>query len=114
MEVHSTPLPLGRARVKLVPYIWGPTASDCYTDILRFWFCSFSTNSATSKNLYFSFILQLKRELEAFDPDFFEELEDLKYNYKKSVERNVLYERQLKQLSRQFGVSVNIPDDDDY
>ncbi|XP_065052482.1 centrosomal protein of 290 kDa-like [Rhopilema esculentum] len=58
--------------------------------------------------------VKLKRELEAFDPAFFEEIEDLKYNYKKSVERNVLYERQLKQLSRQFGVDVNIPDNDDY
>ena len=56
---------------------------------------------------------QLKNELSAFDPAFFEELEDLKYNYKVSIERNVLYERQLKQLSQQFGVQVNIPDDDD-
>ena len=59
-------------------------------------------------------MFQLKKELDAFDPSFFEEIEDLKYNYKKSVERNVLYERQLKQLSRQFGIDVNIPDDDDY
>ena len=59
------------------------------------------------------FIFQLKEELSAFDPAFFEELEDLKYNYKVSIERNVLYERQLKQLSSQFGVQVNIPGDDD-
>jgi len=54
-------------------------------------------------------ITKLRKELEAFDPAFFEEIEDLKYNYQKSVERNVLYERQLRQLSRQFGVDVNIP-----
>lgn len=54
---------------------------------------------------------KLKRELDAFDPSFFEELEDLKYNYKKSVERNVLYERQLRNLSRQFGVQVQIEAD---
>ncbi|KAM7435377.1 hypothetical protein ABFA07_014698 [Porites harrisoni] len=57
-------------------------------------------------------IIKLKKELEAFDPAFFEEIEDLKYNYQKSVERNVLYERQLRQLSRQFGVDVNIPTED--
>ena len=60
----------------------------------------------------FFFSFQLKKELEAFDPAFFEEIEDLKYNYQKSVERNVLYERQLRQLSRQFGVDVNIPTED--
>ena len=52
---------------------------------------------------------KLRKELEAFDPTFFEEIEDLKYNYQKAVERNVLYERQLRQLSKQFGVDVNIP-----
>jgi len=51
---------------------------------------------------------KLKKELSAFDPSFFEELEDLKYNYKKSVERNIIYEKQLEKLSKQFGVSVNI------
>lgn len=56
---------------------------------------------------------KLKKELLAFDPAFFEELEDLKYNYKKSMERNVLYEKQLKQLSNQFGVQVHIPINDD-
>ena len=56
----------------------------------------------------------MRKELEAFDPAFFEEIEDLKYNFKKSVERNVLYERQLRELSRQFGVHVNIPSDDDH
>lgn len=57
-------------------------------------------------------IIKLRKELEAFDPAFFEEIEDLKFNYQKSVERNVLYERQLRQLSRQFGVDVNIPTED--
>lgn len=57
-------------------------------------------------------VTKLRKELGAFDPAFFEEIEDLKYNYQKSVERNVLYERQLRQLSRQFGVDVNIPTED--
>lgn len=63
---------------------------------------------------YNFFLFKLKKELGAFDPSFFEELEDLKYNYKKAVERNVLYERQLQQFSRQFGVDVQIPEDNDY
>ena len=42
-------------------------------------------------------------------PEFFEELEDLKYNYREAMKRNVLYEEQLSQLSRQFGVAINIP-----
>ncbi|XP_048578634.1 centrosomal protein of 290 kDa isoform X2 [Nematostella vectensis] len=57
-------------------------------------------------------VTRLQKELEAFDPAFFEEIEDLKYNYKKAVERNVLYERQLKNVSKQFGVDVNIQTDD--
>lgn len=57
-------------------------------------------------------ITKLRKELEAFDPAFFEEIEDLKYNYQKAVETNVLYEKQLRQLSRQFGVNVNIPTED--
>lgn len=57
-------------------------------------------------------VSKLRKELEAFDPAFFEEIEDLKYNYQKAVERNVLYERQLRQMSRQFGVDVNIPTED--
>lgn len=61
---------------------------------------------------FFCHLLQLRKELGAFDPTFFEEIEDLKYNYQKSVERNVLYERQLRQFSRQFGVDVNIPTED--
>lgn len=62
--------------------------------------------------IVFYHLLQLRKELGAFDPAFFEEIEDLKYNYQKSVERNVLYERQLRQFSRQFGVDVNIPTED--
>ena len=56
-----------------------------------------------------SFSFQLKKELENFGPDFFDEIEDLKYNYREAVQKNVQYEEQLHQLSQQFGVSVNIP-----
>ncbi|OWF51997.1 centrosomal protein of 290 kDa-like [Mizuhopecten yessoensis] len=52
---------------------------------------------------------RLKKELDNFGPDFFEEVEDLKYNYKQSVEKNVLYEEKLQQLSQQLGISITIP-----
>ncbi|XP_051886600.1 centrosomal protein of 290 kDa isoform X2 [Pristis pectinata] len=51
-------------------------------------------------------IKRLKKELENFDPCFFEELEDLKFNYNQEVKRNILLEEQLKKLSEQFGVEI--------
>ena len=52
------------------------------------------------------FNLQLKKELDAFDPAFFEEIEDLKYNYQEAVKKNIQYEEKLTALAKQFGVSV--------
>lgn len=52
---------------------------------------------------------RLKKELQNFSPEFFEEIEDLKYNYKQAVEKNVLYEEKLAQISEQFGLSLGIP-----
>ncbi|XP_063303199.1 centrosomal protein of 290 kDa isoform X2 [Pelobates fuscus] len=54
-------------------------------------------------------IQRLKRELENFDPTFFEEIEDLKYNYNEEVKKNILLEERLKALAEQFGVHVEIP-----
>jgi len=51
----------------------------------------------------------LKRELSNFGPDFFEEIEDLKYRCHDADMKNRQYEEQLAKLSKQFGVSVNIP-----
>jgi len=48
---------------------------------------------------------QLRKELDAFDPSFFEEVEDLKYNYQEAVRRNVQYEEQISRLSQQLGVA---------
>ena len=50
--------------------------------------------------------LQLKKELSNFGPEFFEEIEDLKYNYREAVQKNVQYEEQLGSLSKQFGVDI--------
>ena len=53
--------------------------------------------------------LQLRKELSNFGPEFFEEIEDLKFNYREAVQKNVQYEEQLSQISKQFGVDVNLP-----
>ncbi|XP_074082638.1 centrosomal protein of 290 kDa isoform X2 [Macrotis lagotis] len=45
---------------------------------------------------------KLKKELENLDPSFFEEIEDLKYNYKEEVKKNIILEEKLKQLREQF------------
>ncbi|XP_027630114.1 centrosomal protein of 290 kDa isoform X2 [Tupaia chinensis] len=54
-------------------------------------------------------IKKLKKELESFDPSFFEEIEDLKYNYKEEVKKNILLEEKLKKLSEQLGVELTSP-----
>lgn len=41
---------------------------------------------------------RLRKELASFDPSFFEELEDLKYNYDLEVKKNRLLEEQLRSL----------------
>jgi len=51
----------------------------------------------------------VRKELTNFDPEFFDEIEDLKFNYKEALNRNVEYEEQLKKLAKQFGVSLNLP-----
>uniref|UniRef100_A0A8C5G5K4 Centrosomal protein of 290kDa coiled-coil region domain-containing protein n=1 Tax=Gouania willdenowi TaxID=441366 RepID=A0A8C5G5K4_GOUWI len=56
---------------------------------------------------------KLKKELKNFDPTFFEEIEDLKYNYNLEVKKNVLLEEQLRKVCDQFGVSVEMPSPND-
>lgn len=52
---------------------------------------------------------KLKKELESFDPTFFEEIEDLKYNYNLEVKKNILLEEQLKKVCDQFGAKAEMP-----
>ncbi|NWT51485.1 CE290 protein, partial [Erythrocercus mccallii] len=47
---------------------------------------------------------ELRRQLETYSPSFFEELEDLKYNYKEEVKKNIILEERLKQLYEEFGI----------
>jgi len=53
-------------------------------------------------------IKKLKKDLENFDPLFFEEIEDLKYNCKE-VKKNIFLEEKLKKLSEQYGVELTSP-----
>ena len=57
----------------------------------------------------FYLLFQLKKELSNFGPEFFDEIEDLKFNYREAVQKNVQYETQLEQISKQFGIDVKIP-----
>ncbi|XP_065812706.1 centrosomal protein of 290 kDa [Labrus bergylta] len=54
-------------------------------------------------------VTKLKRELQSFDPTFFEEIEDLKYNYNLEVKKNILLEEELKKVCQQFGVKADLP-----
>ncbi|KAM4554334.1 centrosomal protein of 290 kDa isoform 2-T2 [Fundulus diaphanus] len=54
-------------------------------------------------------VRKLRKELENFDPTFFEELEDLKYNYNLEVKKNILLEEQLKKVCEQFGATAEMP-----
>ncbi|RVE71322.1 hypothetical protein OJAV_G00050650 [Oryzias javanicus] len=54
-------------------------------------------------------VQKLKKELQNFDPAFFEELEDLKYNYNVELKKNFLLEEQLKKVCERFGVKADIP-----
>ncbi|MCJ8734467.1 hypothetical protein PDJAM_G00235690 [Pangasius djambal] len=56
-------------------------------------------------------VRRMTKELANFDPTFFEELEDLKFNYNVEVKKNIILEEQLKKLSERFGVEVDIPTD---
>ncbi|XP_071137463.1 centrosomal protein of 290 kDa-like isoform X1 [Mytilus edulis] len=48
---------------------------------------------------------RMKKELHNFGPDFFEEIEDLKYNYKQALEKNILYEEKMTQ----YGLTIDLP-----
>ncbi|KAI1888582.1 hypothetical protein AGOR_G00186650 [Albula goreensis] len=56
-------------------------------------------------------VKKMKKELENFDPTFFEEIEDLKFNYNLEVKKNILLEEQVKRLAEQCGVEVDMPSD---
>lgn len=51
-------------------------------------------------------VRRLKKELDNFDPTFFDELEDLKYNYNLKVKKNILLEEQLRKVCGRFGVEM--------
>uniref|UniRef100_H2YZU1 Centrosomal protein of 290kDa coiled-coil region domain-containing protein n=1 Tax=Ciona savignyi TaxID=51511 RepID=H2YZU1_CIOSA len=54
-------------------------------------------------------VARMREELSHFDGEFFDEIEDLKFNYSESVKKNVAYEEQLRALSQQFGIAIQLP-----
>ncbi|XP_068168662.1 centrosomal protein of 290 kDa isoform X7 [Antennarius striatus] len=52
---------------------------------------------------------RLRKELETFDPAFFDELEDLKYNYNSELKKNFLLEERLKAACEQLGEEPDVP-----
>ncbi|XP_036424131.1 centrosomal protein of 290 kDa isoform X2 [Colossoma macropomum] len=67
--------------------------------------------ASAEKNQLQDEVRRMTKELANFDPTFFEELEDLKFNYNVEVKKNIILEEQLKKLSERFGVPVDIPTD---
>ncbi|CAL8260677.1 unnamed protein product [Merluccius merluccius] len=65
--------------------------------------------SETEKRRLQAEVKKLRKDLENFDPTFFEEIEDLKFNYNLEVKKNILLEEELKKVCGQFGVPANIP-----
>ncbi|KNC54828.1 uncharacterized protein AMSG_01681 [Thecamonas trahens ATCC 50062] len=54
----------------------------------------------------------LRLELDAFDPNFFDELEELKYAYRSAVKKVAEYEKQMRLAQRQYGIAFSGLDDD--
>uniref|UniRef100_A0A4W5N3Q1 Centrosomal protein 290 n=1 Tax=Hucho hucho TaxID=62062 RepID=A0A4W5N3Q1_9TELE len=70
-----------------------------------------NTESGLAKEFQSAEVKKMKMELENFDPTFFEEIEDLKFNYNLEVKKNIVLEEQLKKVCEQFGVAAaDIPD----
>ena len=65
--------------------------------------------SETEKRRLQGEVKKLRKDLENFDPAFFEEIEDLKFNYNLEVKKNILLEEELKKVCGQFGVPANVP-----
>uniref|UniRef100_A0A8C0UMF2 Centrosomal protein 290 n=1 Tax=Cyanistes caeruleus TaxID=156563 RepID=A0A8C0UMF2_CYACU len=66
-----------------------------------------STNEGPAAGNNFQYLKIFLRELETYSPSFFEELEDLKYNYKEELKKNIILEERLKHLYEEFGIQNN-------
>lgn len=66
--------------------------------------------SETEKKRLHAEVKKLRTDLAHFNPAFFEELEDLKFNYNAEVKKSVLLEEELRKVCGRFGVPVNVPD----
>lgn len=84
---------------------YGETSSQLDTGALK----QLLHVAQTEKTQLQTEVKKLKEELENFDPSFFEEIEDLKYNYNSEVTKNILLEEQLRKVCEKFGVEVELP-----
>jgi len=66
--------------------------------------------SETEKRRLRGEVKKLREDLANFDPAFFEEIEDLKFNYNVEVKKSVLLEEELRKVCGRFGVPVHLPD----
>ncbi|KAM9376220.1 centrosomal protein of 290 kDa [Pholidichthys leucotaenia] len=92
-------------RIKEYTERYGETSSTMDYGTLR----NLLQEARTEKAQLQAEVRKLRKELENFDPAFFEEIEDLKYNYNVEVKKNLLLEEQLKKVCDQFGVTAEIP-----
>eukprot|EP00052_Salpingoeca_macrocollata_P029083 m.289747 g.289747 ORF g.289747 m.289747 type:complete len:2313 (-) comp22944_c0_seq3:29-6967(-) len=51
---------------------------------------------------------QLRKELAAFDPTFFEEIEDLKYNYGEALAQISRYRSELQTIARTYNITTSV------
>ena len=84
----KSPLLLGSINIRYI-------ASKSWTVTLAAWSFTFFSPSQPP-------LPKLRAELDSFDPSFFEEVEDLKFNYQEEVKKNIQYEQQITCL---LGVS---------
>ena len=78
----------------------------CVCDHASYFICK---NYKEEVNVFIPYCVATK-QLDTFDPKFFEELEDLKYNYQQALKKNILYEEKLDTITRQHGIDVSWDD----
>ena len=81
----------------------------CFLSLCSLDYVKLLRTAETEKTTLKKEVERLKKELESFDPAFFEEIEDLKYNYNLEVKKNVLLEERLKKVCDQFGIKAKLP-----
>lgn len=53
-------------------------------------------------------VKRLRKELDKVDLAFFDDIEDLKYNYNMEVKKNIVLSERFRKLSQRFGVEADV------